>query len=69
VASPEAEARGATRSGALYVSPVGGAKRRLYGAGPEITNGLGAFLYAARFEPGFGRPFIMKVVYANRGAR
>jgi hypothetical protein len=26
-------------------------------AGPEITSGLGAFLYAARFKPGFGRAF------------
>jgi hypothetical protein len=24
-------------------------------AGPEITNGLGAFLYAARSKDGFGR--------------
>ena len=24
-------------------------------AGPEITNGLGAFLYAAQSKPGFGR--------------
>ena len=26
-------------------------------AGPEIASGLGAFLYAARSEPGFGRAF------------
>ena len=26
-------------------------------AGPEIASGLGAFLYAARFTPGFGRAF------------
>ena len=50
MASPEAEARGAARSGALYVSPVGDAKRRLYGAGPEITHGLGAFLYVGSPE-------------------
>ena len=40
------DATWATRSGALYVSPVGDAKRHLYGAGPEIAHGLGAFLYA-----------------------
>jgi hypothetical protein len=28
-------------------------------AGPEIANGLGAFLYAARSKPGFGRAFFL----------
>jgi hypothetical protein len=31
-------------------------------AGPEIANGLGAFLCAARFKPGFGRASSMEPV-------
>ena len=31
-------------------------------AGPEITNGLGAFLYAARSRPGFGGAFSLRHV-------
>jgi hypothetical protein len=29
-------------------------------AGPEITNGLGAFLYLAASEPGFGQAFSLE---------
>jgi hypothetical protein len=29
-------------------------------AGPEITNGLGAFLYGARSKPGFGWAFALE---------
>jgi hypothetical protein len=29
-------------------------------AGPEIANGLGAFLYAARARPGFGQSFSLE---------
>ena len=30
-------------------------------AGPEITNGLGAFLYAGRSRPGFGRVYSIRI--------
>ena len=38
-------------------------------AGPEITNGLGAFLYAARPRPGFGRAFSLAQVLLRWGRR
>jgi hypothetical protein len=34
-------------------------------AGPEIVNGLGAFLYAARFKPGFGQAFSSASLYGR----
>jgi hypothetical protein len=34
-------------------------------AGPEIINGLGAFLYAARFKPGFGQAFSSASLYGR----
>lgn len=42
------EPRGVPRSGELY------------GAGPEIRNGLGAILCAARFKPGSGRTLFLR---------
>ena len=32
-------------------------------AGPEITNGLGAFLYALRSKPGFGRSAVSRLLH------
>jgi hypothetical protein len=43
--------------GALPFQAFGEGSNPVGDAGPEIRNGLGAFLYAARFKSGFGRAF------------
>ncbi len=41
-------------------------RRHLIQKGPEITNGLGAFLYEVPSEPGFGRASSSDAVFADR---
>ena len=41
--------------------------RSVRDAGPEISNGLGAFLRAARSKPGFGGAFPLEALSLTRG--